>query len=160
MASWTVQRRGAADLDCPALFPFGIVRDFTRRSADPCYRPLIAQHRGPMTIHTKMLSSDMLPPGLDERQRIRHFTELVRSFSDSADFDPAPDVRFRAAMRSTYIGSTIVGSCDGTFAGVRRERRHVLDSRDNRYCLTRNTGTLDAQVVHGRREFTVRPSAL
>jgi AraC-like DNA-binding protein len=113
-----------------------------------------------MTVLRKMLSSEMLPPDLDERQRIRHFTELVRSFSDSADFDPAPDVRFRAAMHSTYIGSTIIGSCDGTFAGVRRERRHVLESRDDRYCLTRNTSTLDAQVVHGGREFTVRPRSL
>jgi AraC-like DNA-binding protein len=102
----------------------------------------------------------MLPPGLDERQRIRLFAELVRRFSDSADFDPAVDVPFRATMNSTYVGSTILGHCDGTFTAVRRERRHVLESQDDRYCLTRNVGALDAQVIHRGMEFTVRPGAL
>jgi AraC-like DNA-binding protein len=113
-----------------------------------------------MTIVRKVLSSEMLPPGLEEPQRIRYFGELVRQFSDSADFDPAIDVRFHATMSSTYIGSTIIGHCDGTFTGVRRERRHVVDSQDDRFCLTRNTSHLDGQVIHRGQEYTVRPGAL
>jgi len=113
-----------------------------------------------MNVVRKIVSTDMLSPSLDERGRIRLFADLVRHFSDSADFDPAMDVRFRATMNSLYIGSTIIGNCDGTFSGVRRERSHVRASKDDRYCLTRNAGTLDAQVIHLGSEFKLRPGAL
>ena len=113
-----------------------------------------------MNVVRKIVSTEMLSPGLDEHGRIHQFADLVRHFSDSADFDPAMDVRFRATMNSLYIGSTIIGNCDGTFTGVRRERSHVLASKDDRYCLTRNAGNLDGQVIHLGSEFNVRPGAL
>jgi AraC-like DNA-binding protein len=113
-----------------------------------------------MNVIRKVVSTEMLSPSLDERGRMRQFADLVRHFSDSADFDPAMDVRFRATMNSLYLGSTIIGNCDGTFAGVRRERSHVLASKDDRYCLTRNAGNLDARVIHLGSEFNLRPGAL
>jgi AraC-like DNA-binding protein len=102
----------------------------------------------------------MLPRGLDDRQRFLHFAELFEHFSNTGELDPAPDVPFRAVMNSIHIGTTLLGRCDGTFVTVRRERRQVLETNDDRYCLVRNTGNRASQVFHRGREFTMRPGSM
>ena len=85
---------------------------------------------------------------------------MFEHFSNTGELDPASDVPFRAAMNSVHVGTTMLGRCDGTFTTVRRERRQVLETNDDRYCLARNTGTRTRDVTHRGREFTLRPGAM
>jgi hypothetical protein len=102
----------------------------------------------------------MLPQGLSERQRFMFFAELFEHFSNTGELDPAEDVPFRAAMNSIHVGTTMLGRCDGTFTTVRREKRQVLATNDDRYCLARNTGSRESRVTHRGREFTMRPGSM
>lgn len=113
-----------------------------------------------MSVVKKMLSTEMLPKELNERQRFLTFAELFEHFSNTGELDPADDVPFRASMNSITIGPTLLGRCDGTFTTVRRERRQVLETNDDRYCLARNNGTRAARVTHRGRELSMRPGCM
>src|ERR1043166_6114687 len=96
---WTVRR---CFLHMPVLLG---CKAFSRRSAGHG-QTVSRRHQNcpPMSVLKKMLSTDMLPQGLSERQRFMFFAELFEHFSNTGELDPAEDVPFRAAMNSIQIG--------------------------------------------------------
>ncbi len=63
-------------------------------------------------------------------------------------------------MNSIHIGTTMLGRCDGSFITVRREKRQVIETGDDRFCLARSTGDRPSQVIHRGREFTMRSGSM
>jgi AraC-like DNA-binding protein len=63
-------------------------------------------------------------------------------------------------MNSIHVGTTMLGRCDGTFTTVRRDKRQVLATNDDRYCLARNSGDRESCVTHRGREFVMRPGSM
>lgn len=111
-------------------------------------------------IVRKNLSTDLLPQSLSDKQRFMKFAELFEHFSNTGEFDPAEDVPFRANMNSISAGTTTIGRCSGTFRTVRRERRQIIATTEELYCLARNVEPHDAVLRHHGREFTLRPGSL
>mgnify|MGYP003693941699 CR=1 FL=1 len=97
---WTVRRcflHMPVLLGCEGLQP-AFIRPWPDCTA--CH-----QNSPPMPVLKKMLSTDMLPQGLSERQRFMFFAELFEHFSNTGELDPAEDVPFRAAMNSIHVGT-------------------------------------------------------
>lgn len=113
-----------------------------------------------MTIVRKSLSTESFDKRLGNRQRFMQFSELFEHFSNTGGFDPAEDAPFKASMNSIAVGTTLLGRCRGTFRTVRREKRQVLATNDDRYCFARNAEAHDAYVVHRGKEFRLRPGSM
>jgi AraC-like DNA-binding protein len=113
-----------------------------------------------MMIVRKSLSTESFDKRLGNRQRFMQFSELFEHFSNTGEFDPAEDALFKASMNSIAVGTTLLGRCRGTFRTVRREKRQVLATNDDRYCFARNAEAHDAYVVHRGKKFRLRPDSM
>jgi AraC-like DNA-binding protein len=104
-----------------------------------------------------VFSSDQLPADLSNEARAAAWLGRFEEAFGKVEIDPIADVRFRGHIEAIPLGDAALATLGGSFAGMRRTRKAIIDDGQSNPVLIVNLSPEPFRLIQRRRESIVDP---
>ena len=106
-----------------------------------------------------VFSSDQLPADLSNEARTAAWLGQFEEVFGRVEIDPIADIPFRGHLEAIPLGDASLGTLGGSFAGMRRTRKTIIEDAQSNPVLVVNLAPEPFRLIQRRRESIVDPGA-